>query len=114
MTEAGEDDARAGPLLAAPARMLAKPGTSFFAHPISGRNSMTPPESDSPDEDSLDDNEDDDMSVIDDTVYTAKFPGKEVDASADTQQLKEVVDKEIYDKEEISSPKQPSLDEIIA
>ena len=74
MTEAADDDARAGPLLAAPARMLAKPGMNFFAHPISGRNSMTPPSSNSPDEESPGD-DDDDMSDIDDTVYTARING---------------------------------------
>ena len=82
MTEAADNDARAGPLLAAPARMLAKPGTTFFAHPISGRNSMTPPSSDSPDEETP--GEDDDMSDIDDTVYTAKFPGVDPGIDADT------------------------------
>ena len=75
MTEAADDDARAGPLLAAPARMLAKPGTSFFTHSINGRNSMTPPSSNSPDEESPDDDDDDDMSDIDDTVYTARING---------------------------------------
>ena len=84
MTEAADDDARAGPLLAAPARMVAKPGTSFLTNPISGRNSMTPPSSDSPDEVSVDDDEDDDMSDIDDTVYTAKFPGVDPGANADS------------------------------
>ena len=76
MTEVADDDARAGPLLAAPARMLAKPGTSFFAHPISGRksNSMSTPSSNSPDEESPGD-DDDDMSDIDDTVYTARING---------------------------------------
>ena len=74
VTEAADDDARAGPLLAAPARMLAKPGTSFFTHSITGRNSMTPPSSNSPDEESPGD-DDDDMSDIDDTVYTARING---------------------------------------
>ena len=65
---------------------------------------MTPPSSDSPDEVSVDDDEDDDMSDIDDTVYTAKFPGVDPGVSADSQQLKEVVDKEIDNQNEIGSP----------
>ena len=65
---------------------------------------MTPPSSDSPDEVSVDDDEDDDMSDIDDTVYTAKFPGVDPGANADSQQLKEVVDKEIDNQNEIGSP----------
>ena len=53
------DDMRNGPQLAAPARMLSKPGESFFAFPISGRKSVSDDTPDDVDDD--DDMLDDDM-----------------------------------------------------